>query len=108
MEKPPVSDHEIFTLDRLVLQSGVTLPEARIAYQTYGELNGRRDNAVLMPTCFGGQHDDTGPMMASGRALDPAKFFIIVPNAFGNGLSSSPSNTAAPFDGRGVRGFGGW
>jgi hypothetical protein len=31
-------------------------------------------------------------------ALDPAKYFIIVPNMLGNGLSSSPSNTPPPYD----------
>ncbi len=31
--------------------------------------------------------------------LSPEKYFIIVPNMFGNGLSSSPSNTPAPLDG---------
>jgi homoserine O-acetyltransferase len=36
--------------------------------------------------------------MTPGRALDPGKYFIIGPNMFGNGLSSSPSNTPPPFD----------
>ena len=36
--------------------------------------------------------------MAAGRAIDPAKHFVIVPNMFGNGLSSSPSNTPPPID----------
>ncbi|BEP52906.1 alpha/beta fold hydrolase [Variovorax sp. V118] len=31
-------------------------------------------------------------------ALDPAKYFIIVPNMLGNGLSSSPSNTPEPYN----------
>ena len=30
-------------------------------------------------------------------ALDPSKYFIIIPNMFGNGLSSSPSNTPEPY-----------
>ena len=34
-----------------------------------------------------------------GSVLDADKYFIIVPNQFGNGLSSSPSNTKAPHDG---------
>jgi pimeloyl-ACP methyl ester carboxylesterase len=37
--------------------------------------------------------------MAPGRALNPGRYFIVVPNTLGNGLSSSPSTTAAPFDG---------
>ena len=53
---------------------------------------------IVMPTFYGGQHTDTEPMMRAGRALDPARYFIVVPNMFGNGLSSSPSNTPAPFD----------
>ncbi len=93
-----MSDYEIFPLGDVVLQSGVTLRGAKLAYKTYGELNAARDNAVLMPTFFGGQHMDTELMMAPGRALDPAKYFIIVPNVLGNGLSSSPSNTPPPFD----------
>jgi homoserine O-acetyltransferase/O-succinyltransferase len=93
-----MSDYETFQLDNFVLQSGVTLSPARLAYQTYGVLNSARDNAILMPTFFGGQHMDTELMMAPGRALDPDRFFIIVPNILGNGLSSSPSNTSPPFD----------
>lgn len=93
-----MSDYESFQLDELVLQSGVTLRPARLAYQTYGKLNSARDNAILMPTFFGGEHKDTELMMAAGRALDPARYFIIVPNMLGNGLSSSPSNTPPPFD----------
>ena len=37
-------------------------------------------------------------MIAPGAALDPTKYFIVIPNLFGNGLSSSPSNTGPPFD----------
>jgi homoserine O-acetyltransferase len=53
---------------------------------------------IVMPTFFGGQHPDTEAMMTAGRALDPALYFIVVPNMFGNGLSSSPSNTPSPLD----------
>jgi homoserine O-acetyltransferase len=37
-------------------------------------------------------------IIGPGRALDPDKYFVIVADQLGNGLSSSPSNTAAPFD----------
>jgi homoserine O-acetyltransferase len=94
-----LADYEVFALGDVVLQSGITLPQAKLAYKTYGELSATRDNAVLMPTFFGGQHPDTELMMAPGRALDPETLFIIVPNMLGNGLSSSPSNTPPPFDG---------
>jgi homoserine O-acetyltransferase len=86
-----------FPLGDLALQSGVTLPSATLVYKTYGTLNAARDNVVLLPTFYSSQHPDLEYMMASGRALDPAKYFVVVPNMFGNGVSSSPSNTPPPF-----------
>jgi homoserine O-acetyltransferase len=93
-----VAAHDVFALGDVTLQSGVTLPNAQLVFKTYGALNAARDNAVLIPTFYAGQHIDCELMFAPGRALDPAKHFIIVINMFGSGLSSSPSNTAAPFD----------
>jgi hypothetical protein len=75
-----MSDHGVLELGSVVLQCGITLPDVKVAYKTYGELNAARDNAVLMPSFFGGQHADTELMMAPGRILDPAKLFTIVPN----------------------------
>jgi len=43
-------------------------------------------------------HTDVAPIIGPGRALDPGRYHIVVPNLFGNGLSSSPSNTRPPFD----------
>jgi homoserine O-acetyltransferase len=93
-----MADYEIFELGQVVLQCGLTLPQARLAYKTYGELNAARDNAIVMPTFYGAQHAENETMIAAWRTLDPKKYFIIVPNMFGNGLSSSPSNTPPPFD----------
>ncbi len=90
--------YEVFELGDVALQCGITLRGAKLAYKTYGELSAARDNAILMPTFFGARHTDVEPMLAPGRALDPARYFIVVPNLLGNGLSSSPSNTPSPFD----------
>jgi homoserine O-acetyltransferase len=91
-------DYDVFDLGDVVLQSGITLPRAKLAYKTYGKLAATRDNAVLMPTYYGGRHINNEAMIGAGRALDPARWFIVVPNMFGNGLSSSPSNTPLSFD----------
>ena len=93
-----MSDYHIFELGDVDLQCGLRLRSARLAYQTYGELNGDKSNAVVFPTFFGSQHPANEPMIGPGMALDPAKYFIIAPNLFGNGLSSSPSNTPEPYD----------
>ena len=94
-----MTGHDIYDLGDFVLQSGRTLRGAKLAYKTFGELNDRRDNAIVFPTFFGSQHDANEPMIGEGMALDPREYFIVVPNLFGNGLSSSPSNTPPPNDG---------
>jgi homoserine O-acetyltransferase/O-succinyltransferase len=87
---------DVYELGDVALQSGATLRSARLAYKTYGRLNAARDNVVVMPTFYGGHHTDLEVMMVDGRALDPDRYFIVVPNMFGNGLSSSPSNSSPP------------
>ena len=93
-----MSDYDIFELETVMLQSGLTLHQAKLAYKTYGQLNAARDNVIVMPTFYGGQHAENEALMAVWPALDSTLYFIIVPNMFGNGLSSSPSNTPPPFD----------
>jgi homoserine O-acetyltransferase len=92
-----MSDYEIFELGDLVLQRGMTLPDAKLAYKTYGTLASDRSNAVLCPTPFGAQHYDAEWLTGPGRILDTDRWFIVITNMFGNGLSSSPSNMPEPF-----------
>ncbi|WP_054955219.1 alpha/beta fold hydrolase [Paenibacillus dakarensis] len=91
-------DYEIFDLGNVTLQSGTTLPSAFLAYKTYGRLNENKDNVIVYPTAFGDTHVQNEWLIGNGVALDPQKYFIIVPNLLGNGISSSPTNTPAPFD----------
>ena len=92
-------DYEQFNLGDVTLLSGVILPSAKIAYKTYGSLNASGDNVILLPTFYTGTHKRNEGFFGSGRAIDPNKHFIVSVNMFGNGLSSSPSNTSAPYDG---------
>lgn len=91
-------DHDLFSLGDLVLQSGAVLPDAMLAYKTHGRLNATGDNVILCPTWFGGDHTGNEWLIGAGKALDPAQYLIVIPNLFGNGLSSSPSNTRPPFN----------
>ena len=90
---------ETFDLGDFPVQGGVTLPSARLAYRTYGRLSPAGDNAIVFPTAYGGVIADNEPRIGDGLALDPSRYFIIVAGLFGNGQSSSPSNTAPPHDG---------
>jgi homoserine O-acetyltransferase len=81
-----------FILKNFELQCGAVLPEATLVYQTYGELNRDRRNAILYPTSYGAQHSDIDWLIRPDGILTPTHWFIIIPNMFGNGLSTSPSN----------------
>ncbi|MGB7847076.1 MAG: alpha/beta fold hydrolase [Candidatus Acidiferrum sp.] len=91
--------HEsVFELGDLTLQTREILRNARLAYKTHGQLNAAKNNVILYPTQFAAQHNDIEWLIGPGKALDPDKNFIVVPDQLGNGLSSSPSNTAPPQD----------
>lgn len=89
-----MSDYDIFDAGDVRLQSGETFKGLQLAYKTYGRLNAGKSNAILYPTSFGAQHLDTQWLVQEGAPIDPSRYFIIIPNMFGNGLSSSPGNTA--------------
>ncbi|WP_262693712.1 alpha/beta fold hydrolase [Kordiimonas aquimaris] len=91
--------HKVFELGSFQFESGTILPNTKLSYVTHGKLNADRSNAVLVPSAYGGDHHGYDFMIGPGKALDPEKYFIIATDMFSNGLSSSPSNTPAPFDG---------
>jgi homoserine O-acetyltransferase len=80
-------------------EGGATLPKARIIYGTYGHLNAAHDNVVLLPSHYMANHHGYEWLIGPGLALDTAKLFLVATELFGNGSSSSPSNTPEPFHG---------
>lgn len=83
---------KVFSIPNFELQCGKVLTEAKIVYQTYGELNSDRSNVILYPTSYGAQHPDIEWLVRADSILDPTNWFVVISNMFGNGLSSSPSN----------------
>ena len=86
--------HKTFELGDLPLLKGDKLRNARLAYKTYGTLAPKGNNVIVMPTFYTGSHTRNEGYFGPGRALDPARHFIVSINLFGNGISSSPSNTS--------------
>lgn len=84
----------IYEAGDIPLQSGGHLPAARLSWATYGTLSAARDNVIVYPTSYGAQHPDLAWLIAPDKVLDPTRWFIVIPDMFSNGLSSSPSNTA--------------
>jgi homoserine O-acetyltransferase len=82
----------VFQAGDFTLQSGEVLEQAHIAIETYGTLAADRANAIAFFTPFASRHSDIEWLIDEGKALDPAKYFIVIPNMIGNGLSSSPTS----------------
>jgi homoserine O-acetyltransferase/O-succinyltransferase len=81
-----------FELTDFTLQSGTRIPSARLSWKAHGTLSAARDNVVIYPTSFGAQHPDLEWLIGPDKILDPERWFIVIPDMFGNGLSSSPSD----------------
>src|SRR5690349_25138930 len=82
-----------FNAGTLHLQTGAHLPDAMLSWKTHGTLSPARDNVVVYPTSYGAQHPDLEWLIGPDGVLDPTRWFIVICDMFGNGLSSSPSNT---------------
>ncbi len=78
------------------LESGAIIHECRLAYRILGKLNPQKSNAILIPTWLAGTTQeliDLG-IVGPGKVIDSSKYYIIAVDSFGNGVSSSPSNSA--------------
>ena len=95
-EKPEA--HE-FVISNFHTESGVTLPQALVVYGTYGHLNAAKDNVVLLPSHYMANFHGYEWLIGPDRALDSSKLFLVATELFGNGHSSSPSNTPEPYHG---------
>ncbi len=88
-----------FVIHGFRTESGAVLPEAHVVYGTYGALDAAGDNAVLLPSHYMADMHGYEWLVGPGKALDPDRLFLVASELFGNGRSSSPSNTPAPLHG---------
>ncbi|MEP6780586.1 MAG: alpha/beta fold hydrolase [Gemmatimonadaceae bacterium] len=93
------AEHHEFTITDFKTESGAVLPKAIVVYGTYGHLNAAHDNVILLPSHYMANHHGYEWLIGPGKALDTAKVFLVATELFGNGHSSSPSNTPEPFHG---------
>jgi homoserine O-acetyltransferase/O-succinyltransferase len=95
----PAGEHHEFLIPNFKTEGGVVLPQARVVYGTYGQLNAAKDNVVLLPSHYMASFHGYEWLIGPDRALDSTKLFLVATELFGNGRSSSPSNTPEPFHG---------
>lgn len=90
---------ETLNIDSFTFESGEVVSNIKLVYQIRGDLNSDKSNAILIPSHYAANHNGYDYLIGAGNALDPTKHCLILTNMFANGVSSSPSNTPAPFDG---------
>ncbi|MGH9588971.1 MAG: alpha/beta fold hydrolase [Terracidiphilus sp.] len=75
------------------LTSGRQIDHCRLGYRTWGTLDAARSNAVLIPTWFSGTSANWFDAIGAKGLVDLARYFVVVIDALGDGVSSSPSNS---------------
>jgi len=91
----PDSQQQFAELGACNLENGQQIIGCRLGYRTFGKLNADRSNAVVLPSYFSGTSADLAGFVGADQLFDPSKYFVIAVDAFGDGVSSSPSNSAA-------------
>lgn len=77
------------------LQNGQVMKDCKIGYRTFGKLNAMKSNAILFPTYYGGTSASLIGYIGEDQMLDTIKYFVVIVDAFGDGVSSSPSNSVS-------------
>jgi len=90
---PAEGAQQFAELGALKLQSGGVIQDFRLGYRTLGKLNAQKSNAILWPSWLGGKSDDLLQFLGPGKVVDTSKYFVVLVDAIGNGVSTSPSNS---------------
>jgi homoserine O-acetyltransferase len=88
------SNQQMAHLGDFQLESGDAIRDCRIGYRTLGQLDASRSNAVLVAPWFQGTSGQLVRQIGPGKLVDTSRFFVLIVDALGNGVSSSPSNSS--------------
>ncbi len=77
------------------LESGEAIRDCRLGYRTFGQLNSDKSNVILFPTWFTGTTAQLVELVGPGKIVDSSKYYVILVDALGDGISTSPSNSQA-------------
>jgi homoserine O-acetyltransferase len=91
-DTPPEAPQQFANFDECQLISGQVITPCNIGYRTYGTLNSDKSNVLLVPTFYTGTSAGHAYLISTA-VLDPEKYFIVIVDALGNGVSTSPSNS---------------
>lgn len=80
-------------LGDLHLRNGAVIHDFRLGYRTLGKLNPEKSNAILWPSWLGGKSQDLLPSVGPDKWVDSTRYFVILVDAIGDGVTTSPSNS---------------
>ena len=92
-ESPGEGAQQFAALGDLKLRSGAVIHDFRLGYRTFGQLNAAKSNAILWPTWLGGKTQELMQFIGPDKVVDSTKYFVVLVDAIGNGVSTSPSNS---------------
>jgi len=106
-----IVESNVVRFDCMPLDNGATLAPVEVAYETYGELNARKSNAILILHAFSGDahaagiSPETGKpgwwdnMIGHGKAFDTTRYFVICANVLGGCRGSTGPSSVNPATG---------
>ena len=92
-ESPVEGAQQFAALGDLKLRSGAVIHDFRLGYRSFGQLNAAKSNAILWPTWLGGKTQDLLQFIGPDKVVDSSKYFVVLVDAIGDGISTSPSNS---------------
>src|SRR5689334_20718436 len=75
------------------LRNGNVIHDFRLGYRTLGKLNAEKSNAILWPSWLGGKSQDLLQFVGPSNVVDSTRYFVILVDAIGDGITTSPSNS---------------
>jgi homoserine O-acetyltransferase len=101
-----VVEKKVFSLPSYTTVAGVTIPDVKVGYETYGRLNAAGDNAIFIPHFFSGNSHAAGkyresdvafgywdPIIGAGRPIDTDKYFVVSADTLVNLNTRDPNTT---------------
>lgn len=94
-QQPAEGAQQFAALGDFKLRNGAVIRDFRLGYRTLGQLSADKSNAILWPTWLGGKSEDLLQFVGPGKVVDSGKYFVVLVDAIGDGVSTSPSNSNA-------------
>lgn len=92
-QQPQEGVQQFASLGNFKLQNGSVILDFRVGFRTLGRLNDDKSNAILWPTWLGGTSQNLLEFIGPGKVLDSNKYFVVLVDAIGDGVTTSPSNS---------------